>query len=285
MSYPQIYQKVFNEPWLIEPSAHRAICQALLNHERAPLADRQHGDSRKPEDYVDPYSGRVQKIEYYHKIGSIARLPIYGIIGKHLSWMETMCGGVDLASRQKGLEQAMADDSITDIVIDFNTPGGTVTGVPEFAAMIRRAARVKRVTGFCEGMACSAGQWLLSQCSSCYGTPSARFGSIGVYRTWLDDSAALEMEGYKRELFEAGKFKAAGLRPITEEERAIFQAEVEKIHAEFKNAVRSNRPNVPDDAMEGLVYDGRESVRLGLIDGLVECWTDLEELIVAMSAA
>jgi ClpP class serine protease len=277
MSYPQIYQKVFNEPWLIEPSAHRAICRALLNHERAPLADREHGDSRKQSTYVD-YDGREKKIEYYQRLGRIARVSIHGIIGKHLSLIETLCGGVDLATRQKGLEQAMADGNIDTVLLDLNTPGGTVTGVPEFAAMIRRAREVKQVVGFCETLACSAGQWLLSQCDLAVGTESARFGSIGVYRTWLDDTRANEMEGLDRELFEAGKHKAAGLRPITEEERGVFQAEVDAIHAEFKREVRRYR-EVPDEATEGLVYYGAEAMRLGLVDAFVDCFTDLEEML------
>lgn len=279
INYPQIYHKVFNEPWLIEPSAHRAICQTLLNHNKEPMTAVENGDSREPDDYFDPWTGRIEKIEYYQRIGSMARVPIYGIIGKHLSMLETLCGGVDLASRQKGLEQAMADRSIEKIILDFNTPGGTVTGVQEFAALIRRANSIKPVVGFCETMACSGGEWLISQCGLVVGTPSARFGSIGVYRTWLDDSVANQKDGLKRELFEAGKHKAIGLRPITDEERAMFQAEVEKIHAQFKDEIRSARPQVPDEAMEGLVYYGEDAEKMGLVDAFVDCFTDLEEIL------
>lgn len=278
MSYPLIYQKVYNEPWLIEPGAHRAICAALASHERAPRAERDNGDDRKPDEYVD-FMGARRKIEYFQKLDSIGRIPIYGIIGKHLSMIEMICGGgVDLANAQKGLEQAMADPAIKNIVIDFNTPGGTVTGVPEFAAMIRRARAVKPVYGYCETMACSAGQWLISQCTMIVGTPSARFGSIGVYRAWLDATRANVEEGLDLELFEAGKHKAAGIRPLTDEERAIFQAEVEKIHAQFKAEVNLFR-SVPDAACQGLVYSGTDAQANGLVDEFVECFTDLQELL------
>ncbi len=272
LNYPRIYAKVFNEPWLIEPGAHRSICTALINHEKGPSAD-----SRKPDEVFDPWMGRV-KIEYFHRVGSIARVPLSGIIGKHLSTLETMCGGCDLAFFQNGLEKAMADPDIKHIVLDINSPGGTVTGVPEFAAMVRRAREVKPVVTYTETLMCSAAMWIGAQAEMVVATPSARVGSIGVYRTWLDDSVANEMDGLRRELFEAGKHKAAGLRPLTEEERVLFQAEVDKIHEEFKTEVRNFRA-VPDEACEGLVYSGEEAQRMGLVDAFVDCFTDLEELL------
>lgn len=277
LNYPRIYQKVFNEPWLIEPGAHRAICTALLNHESAPMADRKNGDSRQPEEVWNPFTG-LEKVEYFHRIGHIARVPIHGIIGKHISLMESLCGGCDLAFFQKGLEKAMADPEITHIVLDINSPGGTVTGVPEFAAMVRRALEVKPVITYTETLMCSAAMWIGAQAEMIIATPSARVGSIGVYRTWLDDSVANEMDGLRRELFEAGKHKAAGLRPLTEEERTLFQAEVDQIHAQFKAEVRNYR-DIPDEACEGLVYAGTEAQRLGLVDAFVDCWTDVEEML------
>lgn len=278
-NYPHIYHKVFNESWLIEPSAHRAICQALMNHEQAPVANRLTGDPRKPEERLDYWSGRLEKIDYYHRMGPVARVPLTGIMGKHLSSLESMCGGCDLAFFQKGLEQAMTDPSVEVIVLDFNSPGGTVLGVPEFGAMVRRAGEVKPTVAYCETLMCSAAMWIGAQCHTIVATPSARVGSIGVYRTWLDDSAANEMEGLKRELFEGGKHKAAGLRPITDEERVMFQAEVDQIHQEFKDAVRSRRPQVPDEAMEGLVYYGEKAQAMGLVDLFVDCFSDLEEVL------
>lgn len=278
LNYPHIYHKVFNEPWLIEPTAHRAICQTLLNHGHSPVAGVGNGDSRQPEEYKDYLTGRMEKIEYYQTLGEIARIPIYGIIGKHLSLVESLCGGCDLAFFQKGLEQALAADSVKKIVIDINSPGGTVTGVPEFAAMIRRAREVKPLVAYTETLMCSAAMWIGSQAEMVVATQSARVGSIGVYRTWLDDSAANEMDGIKRELFEAGKHKAAGLRPITPEERVMFQAEVDRIHEEFKSEVRRFR-QVPDEACEGLVYYGEEAQKMGLVDAFVDCFTDLEDAL------
>lgn len=274
MSYPHIYHKVFNEPWLIEPSAHRAICTALANHQSEPLIE---GDPRFRDSVK--VMGQDVKLDYFHRMGTIARVPIEGIIGKHMSLMETICGGCDLAVVQKGLEQAIADPDIETIVLDINSPGGTVTGVPEFAAMVRRAREVKQVFTFTETLMCSAAMWIGAQAEMIFATPSARVGSIGVYRTWLDDSAALAQDGLKRELFEAGAHKAAGLRPITEEERALFQAEVDQIHADFKAEVLSQRPGVPDTAMQGLVYWGESAQANGLVDAFVDCFTDLEEAL------
>lgn len=273
MNYPHIYHKVFNEPWLIEPSAHHAIAATLLGHQRGRI-DALPLTPVVSEGFMGDPDGQEEP-ECFQRIGSIARIRISGIIGKHMSTLETMCGGCDLATVQAALAAAIADPAISTILLDINSPGGTVIGVPEFAAMVRRARETKQVAAFTEGLMCSAAMWIGSQADTIFATSSARVGSIGVYRTWLDDSAALAQEGIRRELFEAGIHKAAGLRPITEEERAIFQAEVDQIHAQFKAEVTTQRPGVPDAAMQGLTYWGAAAQENKLVDAFVDCLEDL----------
>ncbi|WP_172682970.1 S49 family peptidase [Verrucomicrobium spinosum] len=78
--------------------------------------------------------------------------------------------------------------------------------------------------------------WLASQADVIAAAPSSCIGSIGVYMALLDETRALEMEGYTVNLIKAGKHKAMGasFQKLTDEERAIFQGQVDSIYADFK---------------------------------------------------
>lgn len=257
-----IISKVYEQPWLITPAKHRAITR---------LIESKLTDSMMPagmtDDDEDPEMGRD---------GDTAVIPVHGIIGHHLSGLETMCGGCDLGAVGAMIDAAMADDGIQKLLFDFRTPGGTVTGVPELASKIGNI-NGKKTVAYTDSECCSAGYWLASQCDAFYTSESADVGSIGVYMVLLDESRALENEGIKVNAISAGKYKLSGasFRPLSDEERAMFQAGVDKTYNAFKSAILRKRA-IKDSVMQGQVYDGIEACELGLCDGIVN---DISELL------
>jgi protease-4 len=167
------------------------------------------------------------------------------------------------------MDEALMDDSVSRIMFDFQSPGGTVGGIPELGRKIANSA--KPTIGWTDSQCCSGAYWLASQCERFYTSESCDVGSIGVYMALLDESRALENEGIKINAISAGKFKLAGapFKPLTDEERKMFQAGVDKIYTQFKEAVSRNR-SLPDSVMQGQVYDGQEAADLGLSDGMLE---------------
>jgi signal peptide peptidase SppA len=267
--YPNILRKVFSEPWLVLPATHQAIQQTLLE------------TIQKKADHRMESSPFAETTSDYYKTlpDGVAYVQLYGVIGKHLSGMEMACGGCSLDYSLKGLIEADKDPAVKSILLDISSPGGTVTGVAEFANMIKRISATTPVYAFTENLCCSAAMWIASACSAIIATPSATVGSIGVYMAWFDDTAKNEKEGRELILFEAGDHKAIGLRPPTAEEREMLQAEVEELHEEFKAAVREGQGDIEDSTMQGLTYSGSEGVNLGLVDALVICFDDALELI------
>lgn len=74
MGYLRIIEKVYREPWAIKPTAHHAIQSSLtaaLNGEQLPTDIEE----------------EVEEYEYTQEGVSI--IPISGIIGKHLSLIES----------------------------------------------------------------------------------------------------------------------------------------------------------------------------------------------------
>jgi len=272
-NYPHIISKVYGEPWVITREKHQAI-RTLLESRIAEHAGTGNYDSffkkgiEPPEDYDYPETKRIS---------STYIIPVYGIIGKHLSGMELMCGGCSLDTVNACLKIAREDAGIQHVILDFDSPGGTVVGVPETAKLIAELAQEKEVTAYSESMCCSGAYWLASQANQFYCTESAIIGSIGVYSVYYDETEALKNEGVKVNAISAGKFKLSGafFKEMTEEERAMFQERCDNIYRKFKEACLTRR-TIPDEEMQGQTYYGEHAVARGLCDGLVD---DLEDLI------
>lgn len=293
-SYAHLASKLFARPLLL----HRPVIQnfgSVLAGRMAAgdviihRAENWMGeeDDEKPEKesrVVAPFaargSPRVQNlVEQY---GDIAIIHIEGVIDKALTAFELDCyGGIDLRDVDQAIALAAADPSITRVVFEMNTPGGSTTGVPETAARIAALAETKEVHAYTDSMCCSAGMWLASQVDHMVATASSIVGSIGVYIALVDESEALKMEGYKVELIKAGNLKAMGasFKPLSDEERSLLQADVNRTYDAFRTAVTTKR-SVPQSAMEGQWYDGTQALIYNAVDEVTSL--SFDEYIAAL---
>jgi signal peptide peptidase SppA len=266
-NYPHILSKVYGEPWLITPQKHAAIRAALTSHSLGKTAEVVFMDEgedvkeKRPQDYC---------------YGSTMVIPIHGIIGTRLSLMEVACGGCDLKALHELLDVAASMPMVQRVILDIDSPGGTVTGVPEAADAIAELADSKEVFAFTETLMCSAAYWLASQAQEIFCTGSSRVGSIGVYSIFEDWSEALKDDGVKINAIYAGEMKLAGayFKPMTDKERAMFQERTDKIYTQFKEACTANR-SITDEYMQGQVFDGEDAVKFGLVSGTVNSIEDL----------
>jgi protease-4 len=271
--YPRIAAALLSARWCITPAALAAI----RNTFEAACAGRLRADDHmpmpgQPDDYEEAEPVMAE---------GILVVPVHGVCARYLSAMETDCGGLDLNDTEATLREAQADPRVQGIVLHFNSPGGTVTGIPELASLIRTISETKPVIAFTDAQCCSAAYWLASACDSLVVTPTADVGSIGVYSALVDESAAWAQEGYKLELMKAGKHKAMGIPglPLAPEDRALIQAEVDSIYAMFTADVVANRARngatVAEDTMQGQTFMGGTAVAVGLADRVVGSLTDL----------
>jgi len=253
--YPRILDVIQNHDWCITPGAYAAIIDALEHHKAEDMAAR----------------GTVQAADAVPVMiyGSVGVVDVAGIIGKKISMLESMCGGVDVNSILGRVQSLANDPAIRTIVMDWNSPGGTVTGVPEAYNALVRVASQKTLISYTETQMCSAAQWLASASTSIYAAASATVGSVGVYNLILDKSAALAQSGVRVDAISAGKHKLMGapFAPLSTEQRAMLQSRVDSIHSDFKAAVTRNR-SVDPAAMEGQGLTGKEGVKSGMIDGI-----------------
>jgi len=175
-------------------------------------------------------------------------------------------GATDINQVADAVRQAADSKEVKSILLDIDSPGGTVNGTPELAQVVVDASKLKTIYAFSAGQMCSAAYWVASQCQAVYASPSARVGSIGVMLPFIDSTEKFRSQGLKVEVFAAGKFKGMGTPgvPLIEEQRALLQADVEEIAADFKEAVLARGRRIPDEAMEGQSFSARKAQRYNL---------------------
>ena len=175
-------------------------------------------------------------------------------------------GATDMNEVADAIRESMGRDDVRSLLLDIDSPGGTVNGTPELAQVVADAAKLKRTYAFSAGQMCSAAYWIASQCDAVYATPSARVGSIGVMLPIIDSTEKFRGEGLKVEVFAAGKFKGMATPgvPLTEDQRTLIQSDIEEIAAEFKAAVLARGRQIPEQAMEGQSFSARNAQRLNL---------------------
>ena len=175
-------------------------------------------------------------------------------------------GATDMNQVAEAIQEAVARDAVKSILLDIDSPGGTVNGTPELAQAVADTAKLKSIHAFSAGQMCSAAYWIASQCDAVYATPSARVGSIGVMLPFIDSAEKFRSQGLKVEVFAAGKFKGMGTPGVSlsEEQRALIQSDIEEVAADFKSAVLARGRKIPDEAMEGQSFSARKAQRFNL---------------------
>lgn len=205
-------------------------------------------------------------------VGDVAVIPICGPIFYKPSWYAMYFGGAILSTIRAQFRTAVNDPNVTAIVFPFDSPGGIVDMVPEFAKEIFAARGKKPIIAVADTMIASCAYWLASQADQIYVTESSRLGAIGVYVEHEDVSAMLEKVGVKVTLIAYGEHKVDGnpYEPLSDAARAKIQEDVNRAGEKFTLAVARGRgvtkKVVLDTFGQGQCFDGETAVALGMAD-------------------
>lgn len=201
---------------------------------------------------------------------SIARIPIRGTLMKSASSF----GGQSTVQMRRDIRQAAAEETVSGILLEIDSPGGTLAGTDDLASEVAAARRQKPVWAFIEDLGASAAYYVASQADMIFAnSPTAVVGSIGTVQVVYDYSAAAEQEGVKVLRFATGPLKGAGWpgTAVTEDQAAYFQALVDEGQKSFDAAVRKGRGMSAAElaaVRTGGVFSAPEAKARKLIDGV-----------------
>lgn len=265
--------------WAIEPSKLETICAFLTGWSEGHVVSK--------EEIQAVMMGQETSAFDAEASNGVAILPIYGTIGKKMTMMTEISGGFSCEQFTKDFRSALADDSVKAIVFDIDSPGGTVTGVPELAAEILAARGQKPIIAVSNGFTASAATWLATAADEVVVIPSGSIGSIGVYCTHEDVSAAMEKAGVKIQFIKAGEFKTEGnpYEPASEGYLAYRQKQVDAIYEDFTGFVATGRGVTVDkvnaDFGQGRMLSAKDAVAAGLADRIAT----LDQVVASLVAS
>lgn len=179
------------------------------------------------------------------KPGGVAVIPVKGVISNRISLFDLLFGGgaTPPAWIARQVQRASDDDAIKCIVLDYDTPGGSVFGVEEAASAMFANRGKKPIIAQVTGSCASAGYWMASVADEIVANPTAIIGSIGVYMVHEDLSKLYEELGVKVTYIKAGQYKVEGNseEPLTVEAEAHLQEMVDDYYKLFTDQVARGR--------------------------------------------
>ncbi len=224
---------------------------------------------------------RMPKVE-----GNIGVLPLTGIITQRSGsgLMEMLFGGTKVDAFSAAFTKMVNTPSVGAIVLDIDSPGGSVFGVNELAATIREARGSKPIIAVANSVAASAAYLIGSAADTLVVTPGGQVGSIGVYAQHEDISELTEKAGVKITTISAGKFKTEGneFEPLSDSAREDMQQKVDGYYDQFISAVSQGR-GVPESTVRSKFGQGRmvmadEALASKMVDRVASFDTVMGEL-------
>jgi signal peptide peptidase SppA len=268
-----------SSPWAMQPERMQAYAVALARIYGAKLGGGtrpQAGDYRDDDDTVvqtpAPYAAVAAK-SGSRASGATAVIPVLGTLMQRAESFDLCEGGTAYSSISQALRAANADETIGSILLDVDSPGGSVYGVAELAAEIRASA--KPVVAMANSLAASAAYWLAASCTECYVSPGGEVGSIGVWMAHEDWSAAMEEAGVKTTLISAGKYKVEGnpFEPLAGDARDFLQSRTDEYYGAFCRDVAKGRKASTDQVRAGMgqgrVLGASQAKAEGMVDDIL----------------
>jgi protease-4 len=174
------------------------------------------------------------------------------------------------------LKKAEDDEHVKAVVLRINSPGGTVTASDiihhELAGFKERTRRP--VVASIIDLGTSGAYYIAQAADRIIAHPTAVTGSIGVIMVQASVQGLLDKIGVQTTEIKSGekKFMGSPFRPLTPDERKIFQNVIDNMYQQFLSVVGKGRPQLTPEqiraAADGRIYTAEQAKTLGLIDDI-----------------
>jgi protease-4 len=189
---------------------------------------------------------------------TIAVIKVQGVIGSNSA--EEIIGLLDEVSK---------DVAVKAIILEINSPGGTVVASEEIANKVKEID--KPVVAWIRETGASGAYWVASAADYVVADRASMTGSIGVTASYLEFSGLMDEYGVKYERLVTGDYKDTGspFKELSKEERGYLEGKINSINDMFIQEVAENRDLSEGQVTRlatGEIFLGEEAYSLGLVD-------------------
>lgn len=184
-------------------------------------------------------------------------------------------GGTSTEKLTDTILSAANDPKIGAVIMPMSTPGGLVYGTQELGDAIYQARQSKPIIAVASPICFSAGHWIGTQCTAYFASSSGEVGSVGVRGGHVDVSGFEQKIGMVTTLIASSPEKIAGhpYAPLSDEDRAEMQAEIDEMNQAFVAAIARGRgmaaADVPTMHGQGRTFSAAKAAATGVTDGVM----------------
>ena len=169
------------------------------------------------------------------------------------------------------LEAAAKNEKIKAVILEIDSPGGTVVGSREISNAIK--AFDKPVVTWMRENAASGAYWIAASTDHIVADPATITGSIGVTGSYLQFAGLLNDYNVSYERFVSGEYKDTGspYKEVSDQERTYLQSKINLLNDMFIEHVATSRgltESFVRAQATGEIFLGTEALSRRLIDSL-----------------
>jgi protease-4 len=174
------------------------------------------------------------------------------------------------------LRAAFKDKKTEAVLLRINSPGGSPVQAGYVYDEIKRLRKKypdTKLYAVVTDICASGGYYIAAAADEIYADKASIVGSIGVLMDGFGFEGAMKKLGVERRLMTAGEHKGVldPFSPLKKSEVTHVQSLLDTVHRQFIDQVkagRGDRLSSSPKLFSGLFWNGEESVKLGLVDGL-----------------
>lgn len=166
------------------------------------------------------------------------------------------------------------DDQVKALMVNIDSPGGTMSGGLDLYHALRLVALQKPVVATMGTTAASAGYLVALAADRIYANEATLTGSVGVFMPLIDATGLAEKIGVTSDAIVSGELKAV-TSPVWQrdaKDRAYLQDVVDRMNTVFYRYVTERRPAMTPEQLsfiqDGRVVVGDQAVELNMVDAL-----------------
>lgn len=287
---PPILNRLRSEPWAIFDANFTSLAKQLERAESGAERFVLPCATMFSNEVVGPcwYNGDplIPQLEVF---GRCAVVQVNGVLATNVGAVDAyFCEAYDYAWLSAFVEQAAGTPGVENILVNWNSPGGSVVGLEECAARLAAVAAAGfNLEHYAARMVASAalrltlnGRLTVAQ--------SAQVGSLGAIFSILDASQAANQNGYQMHVFSSDG--AGGKAPLKEigvplsplsAQQAQFLNDITLESAQwFRAAFDARRPNATGAVLQGGWNFGKTAVANGIADDVID---QVEQLVAILA--